>query len=61
MGLPRSVIRVLPQNNHFDLRKGGPIKGLKDVVHLGVDLLVAIFIHQEIMQLLVVGRFKLWF
>ena len=61
MGLSRSMIGVLSQNDHPGILKGGIPQGVENIIHGGVDGAGKVFLLQDLPQLQIVVLFKFVF
>ena len=59
VGLPRLVVRVLPENHHLHLVKRREVEGVENLRTGRKDGKLLFLCHQEALQLLKVGRGKL--
>src|SRR5690606_11381582 len=59
VSLSRPVVRVLAQDHHFGIGVGRVVKGVENVVHVGVDRVAAVLLDQERPERLVVGLLEL--
>ena len=60
MRLSRAMIGVLPEDDDLRIRITRIMKGVKDCVHIRIDMMRPILIDEELPELAVIRLLELW-